>query len=167
MDECERGVTGRGVEPRESGDIEFEIGRDVAGRELSPSEASGAAVSGGWGEGTEAPERGARVESCAAGGRPGACVGARAGEVRRAGGRAVWADPGRRASGERRRCHHSSRHLEALDAGGGTVESGAQTVALPAAAGAQGTFRRARAAGWQFPLVVRGARAARLFDEPG
>ena len=45
--------------------------------------------------------------------------------------------------------HHDT--LAALDAGRGPVESGAQAVALSAAAGAQGAFRRARAAGWQFP----------------
>src|SRR5229473_282962 len=100
IDECKRVDTGGGVEPREGGDTEFGIGGDVAERELSPGEAFGAAVSGGRGEGIEAPERGARVESCAAPGRTGAGVGARAGEVQRAGGRAVWADPGRRASGE-------------------------------------------------------------------
>ena len=42
-DEREGADTGRGIEPGEGGDIEFEIGRDVAGRELSP-EASGAAA---------------------------------------------------------------------------------------------------------------------------
>ena len=52
-----------------AGTLEFAIGRDVAGRELSPGEASGAAVSGGRGQGIEAPERGSRVESCAARGR--------------------------------------------------------------------------------------------------
>ena len=39
--------------------------------------------------------------------------------------------------------------------------------ARPAAAGAQGAFRRARATRWPFPLVVREAGAARLLDEPG
>ena len=70
---------------------------------------------------------GRRVESCAARGRARAGVGARAGEVQRAGGRAVWADAGRRASGERRRRHGASRHAAAVDAGGGAVESRAQT----------------------------------------
>ena len=65
IDECERVGAGGGVEPREGGDTEFGIGGDVAGRELSPGEASGAAVSGGRGEGTEAPERGSGVQSCA------------------------------------------------------------------------------------------------------
>src|SRR5947209_17474653 len=100
MDECERVDTGRDIEPREGGDAECGIGRDVAGRELSPGEAPGAAVSGGRGQGTEAPERGSGVQSCAAPGGTGACVGARAGEVQRAGGRASWANTGRRASGE-------------------------------------------------------------------
>jgi hypothetical protein len=58
MDECERADTGGSIEPREGGDAEFGIGRDVAGRELSPGDASGAAVSGGRSEGTEALERG-------------------------------------------------------------------------------------------------------------
>ena len=40
-------------------------------------------------------------------------------------------------------------------------------VAASRAAGAQGAFRRAGAARWQFPPVVRGARPARLLDEPG
>jgi hypothetical protein len=39
MDECERVDTGGGVEPREGGDPECEIGRDGVGRELSPGEA--------------------------------------------------------------------------------------------------------------------------------
>lgn len=167
MDECARVVTGRGVEPGEGGDLEFAIGRDVAGRELSPSEASGAAVSGGRGQGIEAPQRGSRVESCAAPGRTGACVGARAGEVQRAGGRAVWADVGRRASGERRRRHRPSRHVAAVDVDRGIVESRPQTRAPSPATGAQGAFRRAGPAGWQFPLAGPGARAARLLDEPG
>src|SRR4249919_2811348 len=85
----------RGVEPREGGDPEFEFGGDVVGRELSAGEASGAAASGGRGEGTEAPERGWRVESCAADGRARAGVGPRAGEIQRADRRAVWADVGR------------------------------------------------------------------------
>src|SRR5258708_39786242 len=66
MDECERVDAGRGVESGESGDPECGIGRDGAGGELSPGEAAGAAVSGGRGEGTAAPERGGGVESCAA-----------------------------------------------------------------------------------------------------
>ena len=61
--------------------------------------------------------------------------------------------------------HHDTLRRWMLAAG--LVESGAQTVAPSAAAGAQGAFRRAGAARWQFPLVVRGARAARLLDEPG
>src|SRR5215218_10996244 len=94
---------GRGVEPREGGHAESDIGGDVDGRELSPGEASGAAVSSGRGQGTEASKRGWRIESCAAHGRARAGVGARAGEVQRADRRAVWADAGRGASGERRR----------------------------------------------------------------
>src|SRR6266851_8453571 len=85
----------RGAEPREGGDAESEIGGDVVGGELSPGEASGAAVSSGRGEGTEAPKRRWRVESCAAHSRAGAGVGAGAGEVRRADRRAVWANAGR------------------------------------------------------------------------
>ena len=69
-----------------------------------------AAVSSGRSEGTEASERGWRVKSCAAHGGASAGVGARAGEVQRAGGCAVRADAGRRASGERRRRHGASRH---------------------------------------------------------
>src|SRR5579864_1142446 len=142
MDECERVDTGGGVEPREGGDTKFGIGGDIAGRELSPSEASGAAVSSGRREGTEAPERGSRVQSCATHGCPGACVGARAGEVQRAGRGAVWADTGGRAFGQRRPRDDPPRHPEALDAHRGPVESGAETVAPPAAAGAQGAFWR-------------------------
>src|SRR5215210_5776259 len=167
MDECERVDTGGGVEPREGGDPECAIGGDVTGRELSPSEASGAALSSGRSEGTEASKRGTRVESCAADGRTGACVGARAGEVQRAGGCAVRADAGGRASGERRRHHGASRHLAPVDADRGVVESGADPVCPSGAAGAQGAFRRAGAARWQLPFVVRGAGAARLLDEPG
>src|SRR5712692_1765297 len=167
MDECARVETGGGVEPREGGDTEFGIGRDVAGRELSPGEASGAAVSGGRGEGTEAPERRERVESCATPGRTRARVGARPGEVQRAGGSAVWADPGRRTSGERRRRHGASRHVAPVDVDGGVVEPRPQTRAASPAPGAQGAFRRTGATRWQFPLVVRGARPARLPDEPG
>src|SRR5215211_4962366 len=98
MDECARVETRGGVEPREGGDTEFGIGCDVAGCELSPGETSGATVSSGRGEGTEASERRERVESCAADGRTRACVGTRPGEVQRAGGCAVRADPGCRAS---------------------------------------------------------------------
>src|SRR5882672_2705056 len=83
MDECARVVTGRGVEPREGGDPEFEIGRDVAGGQLSAGEAFGAALSSGRGEGPEAPERRSAVESCAADGRTGAGAGARAAQVQR------------------------------------------------------------------------------------
>ena len=70
-----------------------------------------------------------------------------------------------RALGEQRR-RQSVRH-DTLDAGCSrrACESGAQTIAAPIAAGAQGPFRRARAARWQFPPVVRGARSARLLDE--
>src|SRR6266545_820301 len=75
--------TGGGVEPREGGDAESGFSSDIDGRELSPGEASGTAVSGGRGEGTEAPERGWGVESCAAPGGARAGVGARAGEVQR------------------------------------------------------------------------------------
>ena len=159
MDECARVDTGRGVEPGEGGDPEFEIGGDVAGRELSPGEASGAAVSGGRGEGTEAPERGSRVESCAAHGRTGAGVGARAGEVQRAGGRAVWADAGRRASGERRRRHGPSRHVAAVDAGRGVVESRAQTRRRIASGGSA----RRISASWCSSMAVStcGTRRAR------
>ena len=84
MDECERVDTGGGVEPREGGDTESGFGSEIDGRELSPGEASGTAVEGGRGEGTEAPERGWRVESCAAHNGARAGVGARAGEVQRA-----------------------------------------------------------------------------------
>ena len=94
MDECARVESGRGVEPREGGDIEFGIGRDDAGRELSPGKASGAAISDGRGERPDTSARGWGVESCAAHGRTGAGVGARAREVQRPGGRAIWADPG-------------------------------------------------------------------------
>src|SRR5215210_1714134 len=165
MDECERVDTGGGVEPREGGDPECAIGGDVTGRELSPSEASGAAISSGRSEGTEASKRGTRVESCAADGRTGACVGARAGEVQRAGGCAVRADVGRRASGERRRHHGAPRHAAAVDADRGVVESSAEAIAPSPAAGAQGAFRRAGAAGWQFSPVVRDTRPGRLPDE--
>src|ERR1700676_2477290 len=147
MDECDRVDTGGGVEPREGGHPEFGFGGDLAGRELSPGEAAGAAVSGGRGERTEAPERGWRVESCAAPGRTRTCVGARAGEVQRTGGRAVWADPGRRASGERRRRQGPSRHAAAVDVNGGVVESRPQTRAASPAPGAQGAFRGTGAAG--------------------
>src|SRR5512147_3014496 len=123
MDECARVEAGGGIEPREGGDVESGVGGDVAGRELSPGEASGAAISSGRSEGTEASERGWRVESCAAHGRASAGVGARAGEVQRADRRAVWADAGRRASGERRRHHGPPRHAAAVDAGRGVVES--------------------------------------------
>src|SRR5215203_2213948 len=75
---------GRGVEPREGGDAESDLGGDVDGGELSPGEASGAAVSSGRGHGTDASERGGRVESCAAYGRARAGIGARAGEIQRA-----------------------------------------------------------------------------------
>src|ERR1700758_5629977 len=93
-DECEGIDAGGGVEPRKGGDTEFGFGGDVVGRELSPGEASGAAVSGGRGERTEAPRRGWRVESCAAHGRARAGVGARAGKVQRADRRAVRAHAG-------------------------------------------------------------------------
>src|SRR2546425_2735570 len=146
-DECEGTDTGRGTGPGEGGRVEYEIGGGVAARQLPPGEAIGAAVSGGRGQGTEAPERGTPVESCAAHGRPGACVGARAGEVQRASGRAVWADPGRRASGERRRRHRPSRHIAAVDVGRWVVESRPHPRAASPATGAQGAFRRARAAG--------------------
>src|SRR6266550_402636 len=99
-DECEGIDASGGVEPREGGDTEFGFGGDVVGRELSSGEASGAAVPSGRGERTDAPARGWRVESCAARGRARAGVGARTGQIQRAGGRAVWADPGGRASGE-------------------------------------------------------------------
>src|ERR1700737_1161493 len=85
----------RGAEPREGGDAESEIGGDVVGGELSPSEASGAAVSRGRGEGSEASECRWRVKSCASPGRARAGISARAGEVQRADRRAVWADAGR------------------------------------------------------------------------
>src|SRR3989337_1026972 len=117
MDECEGVDTGGGVKPREGGDPESEVGGDAAGGELPPGEAPGPAVSGGGGEGPEAPKRGWRVESCAASGGTGAGVGAGAGAVQRAGGRAVWPDPGRRASGERRRPHGASRYPASMDAG--------------------------------------------------
>jgi hypothetical protein len=142
MDECEGVDTGGGVEPREGGDPKCAIGGDVAGRELPPGEASGAALSIGRREGPEASERGARVESCAADGRTRACIGARAGEVQRAGGRAVRADAGRRAFGERRRHHGASRHVAPVDADRRVVESGADAIAPSPAAGAQGAFRR-------------------------
>ena len=63
--------------------------------------------------------------------------------------------------------HGASRHVAPLDAGRRLVESRAHTVAASRAAGAQGAFRRAAAARWQFPLVVRGPRAARVLDEFG
>src|SRR5512145_2148437 len=100
MDEWARVEPSGGVEPREGGDPQCGIGRAVVGRELSPGEAPGAAVSRGRGERTEASERGAGVESCTAGGRTSAGAGAGAGEVQRDGGRAVWADSGCRASGQ-------------------------------------------------------------------
>ena len=129
---------------------------------------SGAAVSGGRGEGTEAPERGGRVESCAADGRTRAGVGARAGEVQRAGGCAVRADPGRRASGERRRRHGASRHVAAVDGDGGVVESRAGNASPH-------RQRRERKAHFgelvqldgSFHLWDEARGAARLLDEPG
>ena len=70
------------------------------------------------------------------------------------GRRAVWADVGRRAPGERRRAHGRSRNAAAVDAGGGPLESGAETQSASPPAGAEGAFRRARAARWQFPSMV-------------
>src|SRR4029450_6941191 len=167
MDECERVEPGRGLEPGEGGDAESGIGGDPDGRELSPGEASGAAVFGGRGEGPEASERGRRIESRAADEGARAGGGARAREVQRADRRAVWADAGRGASGERRRDHGAPRHAAPLDAGRRLVESGPETVAPSRAPGAQGAFRRAGATRWQFPPMVRGARPARLLDELG
>src|SRR5437879_12650638 len=66
MDERERTDAGGGLEPRESGDVKFGFGGDVAGGELSAGETAGAPVSGGRREGTEASERGWSVETCAA-----------------------------------------------------------------------------------------------------
>src|SRR5882762_209756 len=117
-----------GVEPGEGGDTAFGFGGDVVGRELSAGEASRAAVSGGRSKGSEAPERGGRVESCAAHGRASAGVGAGAGEVQRGDRRAVWADAGRGAFGQRRRRDGASRHAAAVDAGRRPLESRAQAV---------------------------------------
>src|SRR3970040_1438036 len=167
MDERARVDTGGGVEPRQGGDPQCGVGRDVAGRELSPGEAVGASISGGRRQRIEASKCRAAVESRARGGGARASAGARPEEVQRAGGRAVWADVGRRAFVERRRRDGASRHVAAVDAGGGVVESRAQTIAASPAPGAEGAFRRAGAARWQFSPVVRGSRRAWLPDELG
>src|SRR5437879_2443920 len=167
MDERERTDAGGGLEPRESGDVKFGFGGDVAGGELSAGETAGAPVSGGRREGTQASERGWSVEPCAAPGLTRTRVGAGAREVRRERRPAVWADAGRRASGQRRRDHGAPRHVAPVDAGHGLVESRAQTIPASPAAGAQATFWRAGATRWQFPRMVRGAGPPRVLDDAG
>src|SRR3972149_9934577 len=90
MDERARVDTGGGVEPREGGEPQCGIGRDVAGRELSPGEAVGASIPCGGRQRIEASKCRAAVESRVRGGGARAGAGARPGEGRRAGGRAVW-----------------------------------------------------------------------------
>src|SRR3972149_8116064 len=103
MDERKRADAGGGVEPRQGRDATSRFGGNVVGRELSPGEAAGAALSGGRREGADAPQRRGRLESCAAHGRTRAGVGARAGEVRRGGGGGGGGGGGRRAVGQWRR----------------------------------------------------------------
>src|SRR4051812_18230682 len=100
MDEYARVASGGGVEPRQGRDSQFAISGDDAGGELSPGQTSAAAVSGGRGDGLAASECGGRVESCPAGRRTRAGVGARPGEVQRACEPAVWPDVGGRAPRE-------------------------------------------------------------------
>jgi hypothetical protein len=110
---------------------------------------------------------GGRVESSAADGRPQAGAGARPEEVQRAGGRAVWPDAGRRAPGERRRRHGGSRYVAAVDDGGGVWSRARKRAPHRQRRGAEVPFRRPGTARWEFSLVVRDARPARLSDEPG
>src|SRR6476620_631993 len=97
MDERARVDTCGGVAPRQGGDPESGIGRDVAGCELSPGEAIGASLPCGGRQRIEASKCGAAVESCARGRGARASAGAGPGEVQRVGGRAIWTDIGRRA----------------------------------------------------------------------
>src|SRR5438128_2016402 len=91
-----RGRTGTG----KGGDVDVAGSRDVDGRELSPGEAAGGPVSGEGRERFAAWECWSDFESGDE--RPHADAGAPAdsGEIRRGDRRALWPDPGGRASGE-------------------------------------------------------------------
>src|SRR5207245_8405545 len=76
------------------------------------------------------------------------------------GRRAVRADPGGRAPGERGRNRDRRRNVAAVDARRGPVEPGTEAQAVPATAGTAKTFRRVGATGRRFHewLEKRGPR---------
>src|ERR1700720_2453260 len=157
------GSTGAGEKQNAEGDGCGEPG----GSELPAGEAVVETVSGARACGAEARRSGAPLESRARGEVSTARVAARAGQVQRSGGGAVWTDAGGRALAIRGRAEDRRRNAAALDAGGRVVESGAETAAAPLAAGAQRTFRRDGADGRQLPRVAGGALTAGLLDRYG
>jgi hypothetical protein len=92
-------------------------------RELPAGEAVVAALSSGRCCGIEAPQRRTAIASRVRGEVSAEGVAVGAGEVRRAGGRALWADAGSGALGKRGWAAGGWRNVAALDAGGRVVES--------------------------------------------
>src|SRR6266540_3947540 len=104
-DEHERVEAGGGVGAGGGGDVDVEVSRGANGSELPPGEAAVYTISGGRDERAETSKRGSRLESDEAAPTSHARADAGPCQVRRRGRRAVRADVGRGASGERRRDH--------------------------------------------------------------
>src|SRR5205085_8987680 len=94
------------------------------------------------------------IESCDGGEGAGARVGTRSREIRRREGRALWADAGGRASGERRRGDGRPRNVASVAAGGRALEPRAETPPASAPAGTKSALRRAGPTRWQLSSLV-------------
>ena len=90
-----------------------------------------------------------------------------AGEVRRGGGRAVWADAGCRTLGFRGRAEDRCGDVATLDAGGRIVESGAEEEAAPPSTRAQGALWGDGADGRELSPLAGGAWSRGLLDRHG
>src|ERR1700686_1684652 len=143
------GVSGRGT---------------IDGCELPASEAAVEAVSGGRCRRSETPQRRASLESPTPTKSSGQDTAVGAGKVRWAIRRAVRADAGGGAFGERGWAAARCGNAAALDAGGGPVESRAEASCRPSTARAQGALWRIGADGRELSRLARGTRPRGLLN---
>src|ERR1700737_553172 len=135
--------------------------------ELPAGEAAVEAVSGGRGRRSEAPQCGARIASCLPAEVSAEGAGAGAGEVRRAGGRALWSNASGGALSVRGWAEDRCGNAATLDAGGGAGEARAEAGGSPSSAAAQGALWGAGADGRELPPLAGGARWRGVLDGHG
>src|ERR1700680_3667811 len=131
-DEPERVATRGSVGASEEQRIEGGGWGEPDGSKLPAGEAVVEAVSRGRGQRAEASQCGTEERARQAGEISATGDEAGAGEVRGRRGRAIWADAGGRAFGERRRAADGCGDAAAVDVGGGAVEAAQAETVSPA-----------------------------------